>query len=41
MACYLYGLRTELGTSVEEVFGDDDGGGTAVGRGAALELRER
>ena len=40
LAYYFYGLRTEVWTSVEEVFGDDDGRGAAVGRGAALEFGE-
>lgn len=40
LACYLYGLRTEMGTSGEKVFGDDYSGGAAVGGGAALEFCE-
>ena len=40
LACYLYRLRTKVWASVEEIFGDDDGGGAAVGRGAALEFCE-
>ena len=40
LACDLDGLRTEMGTSVEEGFGDDNGGSAAVRSGAALEFSE-
>lgn len=40
LAGYFYGLWAEVGAEVEEVFGYDDGGGAAVGCGAALEFGE-
>lgn len=40
LACDLDGLGTEMGTSVEEVFGYYNGGSATVRSGAALEFGE-